>query len=111
MTNKNETLEIINSETFNKESLNLSFFKRDVIDNVLSLKIIEGKDTSLDTLNKYRYFDNYYILKVDKDFFLINSSYVDIYYNEFKPLKINDYHIYQRKDKLKEILNKTKNKE
>ena len=110
--NKNGNyLELMSSEIFNNESLNLSFFKREMIDDVLSLKIIEDHDVSLETLNKYKYFDHYFILKVGNNFYFVNSSYIDTYYNDVKPLKLNDYHVYQRKDKLKKILDKTKEEE
>lgn len=103
--NDYKKLDMISSEIFNKESLNLSFFDKDIIDSVLSLDTIEDTDYSVDTLRKYRYYAGFFILKVGMDYYLINSSYIDVYYPEFKPLKISDYKVFQRKDKLKKIEN------
>lgn len=94
---------MISSEIFNKESLNLSFFDNDVIEEVLALDVIEDVDYSIDTLQKYRYFAGFFLLKVSMDYYLINNSYIDVYYPEYKPLKLNDYRVHQRKDKLKKI--------
>jgi len=105
MTPKHIKLEKISSESFNKDSLNLSTFDKDVIDCVLSLKIIEEADLSTETLSKYRYFDSFLILKIDACYHFVNTSYIDIYYSNKSPLKINDYNIFQRKDKLKKIEN------
>ncbi len=96
-------LDKISSESFNNDSLNLSYFDRDVVESVLSLDIIEDVDLSVDTLNKYRYFDNFFILKVENEYYFVNTAYIDIYYSNSSPLKINDYNIFQRKDKLKVI--------
>jgi len=103
MNNNYEKLDMISSEIFNKESLNLSFFDKDVIEDVLSLDVIEDVDYSINTLRKYRYFARFFLLKVSMDYYLINNSYIDVYYPEYKPLKLNDYRVHQRKDKLKKI--------
>ncbi len=100
---KNTQLDLVSLENFNKESLNLSFFDKDVIEQVLSLNVIEDVDYSIDTLRKYRYFSDFFLLKVSMDYYFINNSYIDVYYSEFKPLKLNDYRVHQRKDKLKKI--------
>ena len=99
----NEKLDLISSEIFNKESLNLSFFSSEIIECVLSLKIIEVDNFLPETLEKYRYFDNFFILKIEQHYFFINTSYIDVYYPTLNPLKINDYNVHQRKDKLKKI--------
>jgi len=105
MSNTNKNLDLISSEIFNKESLNLSFFDKDTINSVLSLDIIEDEDYSIGTLRKYRYFAGFFVLKVSMDYYLINNSYIDVYYPEFNPIKLNDYKVFQRKDKLKKIEN------
>ena len=101
--NNVNNLDLVSSEIFNKESLNLSFFNTDVIESVLSLNVIEDVDYSINTLRKYRYFSEFFILKVSMDYYIINNSYIDVYYPEFKPLKIADYRVHQRKDKLNKI--------
>ena len=101
----NSKLDMISSEIFNKESLNLSFYDKDVVNSVLALRIIEDVDFSTKTLEKYRYFDHFFILKINDDYYFINTNYIDVYYITLSPLKINDYNIYQRKDKLKQIQN------
>jgi len=103
MNNNYEKLDMISSEIFNKESLNLSFFDKDVIEDVLSLDVIEDVDYSINTLRKYRYFAGFFLLKIGMDYYLINNSFIDVYYPEYKPLKLNDYRVHQRKDKLKKI--------
>ena len=96
-------LDKISSEIFTVKSLNLSFFDKDIINCVLSLDVIEDDDFSIETLMKYRYYSNYYILKVNMNYYFISNSYINVYYPEFDPLKINDYTVFQRKDKLKQI--------
>ena len=96
-------LETISSEIFSSESLNLSFFDKEVRECVLSLDIFEDEDYSFETLDKYRYHNSFFILKIDKDYYLINTSHIDVYYSTLKPLRIVDYYVYQRKDKLKKI--------
>ena len=111
MNNINKQLDLVSSEIFNKESLNLSFFDTDVIECVLSLNVIEDVDYSIDTLRKYRYFSEFFVLKVSMDYYIINNSYIDVYYPEFTPLKISDYRVHQRKDKLKKIEDNIETKE
>ena len=103
MSNFYKDLDLVSLEIFNKESLNLSFFNKEVIESVLSLDIIEDENYSIDVLRKYRYFSKFFILKIGIDYHFINSSYIDVYYPEFKPLKLGDYRVFQRKDKLKNI--------
>lgn len=101
--NNDENLKIINSVIFDNESLNLSSFNRDIINSVLSLNIIEVDDISLETLKNFRYFNKYFILLFKKEYYFINSSYIEAYYTEINPLKILDYKVLQRKDKLEKI--------
>jgi hypothetical protein len=104
MSKNRENLDKISSESFNKSSLNLSFFNSDIIESILSLIIIEDDNFLIETLEKYRYFDNFFVLKIDMDYYFVNTAYIDVYYtNSLPPLKLNDYNIFQRKDKLKKI--------
>jgi len=103
MDNFYKNLDLVSSEIFNKESLNLSFFDKDIVNSVLSLDVIEDEDYSIDTLRKYRYFAGFFVLKIGMDYYLINNSYIDVYYPEFNPIKLSDYKVFQRKDKLKKI--------
>ena len=111
MSNCLNNLSLISSEIFSKKSLNLAFYDKDVIECVLSLDIIQDKDCEVDTLKEYIYFANYFILNVGDDFYFITTSHINTYYDNMKPLKISDYKVHQRKDKLKQIEQKTKDTE
>lgn len=101
--NNDENLKVVNSVIFNDESLNLSSFNSDIINSILALNIIEVDDISLETLKNFRYFNKYFILLFNKEYYFINSSYIEAYYTEMNPLKILDYKILQRKDKIEKI--------
>jgi DUF4097 and DUF4098 domain-containing protein YvlB len=99
----NKELTKISSEIFIKESFNLSFLTSEIIERVLSLRVIEADDFEIETLEKYRYFDNFFILKIKQNHYLINTTFIDVYYKLTDPILLNDYKVFQRKDKLKKI--------
>ena len=99
----------ISLQIYMGESVNLSTFNKDIIECVLSLRIIETDDFNDKTLEKYKYFDRYFILKVENNYYFVNTDAINIsYINHIS--KIADYHVYQRKDKLNEIKKNINNK-
>lgn len=99
-------LKDVGSLIFEKESISLSTFDKETIMCVLDLRIIEDDNCEERTLEKYKYFDKYFILKVEKNYYFIDTSFAGVDHL----LKIDDYYVHQRKDKLTQIQNKIEQK-
>lgn len=86
----------------NKLSVNLSSFDQQLRTYILSLQIIEDVDNSIDVIQKYKYVDSFYVLKTPDEFYFIDNQ---LYSDSTSPvsLKLSDYKIYQRKQKLSQI--------
>ena len=70
----------------------------DVVSGLKSLRVIEVDNIAKDYI-KYKSFDYFLLLKNNRDFYLLDTTKDGSY----KPLKINDFNIYLRKEKLDKL--------
>jgi len=92
-------LKEFSSQNFSKSSVNLSSFSKNVIDTIVNLIVVED-ETDLKKLKNYDYF---LVLKNKAEYFFLDTSLVDTS-APFNPLiKIENYSLYLRKEKLKKI--------
>jgi hypothetical protein len=85
--------------------VNLSSFDLQLRKHILSLRVIEDEDISVDIVQKYKYFDAFFVMKTpNNNYYLIDNQ---LYSDSYSPasLKLNDYNIYQRKQKIIQIEN------
>lgn len=91
-------LKEFSSQNFSKSSVNLSSFSKNVIDTIVNLIVVED-ETDLKKLKNYDYF---LVLKNKSEYFFLDTSLVDT--APLNPLiKIENYSLYLRKEKLKKI--------
>lgn len=78
-----------------------SLTNNQIIDELKNLKVIELK-TKLEEFSSYINYDHYLIFKLNDDYYFCDTELVqslDIY----SMVKMIDYHLYLRKDKIKKI--------
>ena len=92
-------LKELSSQIFSKKSVNLSSYSREMIDAVVNLTVVEN-ETDLKKLKNYDYF---LVVKKGDDYLFLDTSMVDTS-GPLNPLiKLENYNLYLRKEKLKKI--------